>query len=149
MNSGARCILTHRWPGHVTNLLRACSPALCSRDVWWMSLTEFLLCHESQFLHPRAAQQSEVALWAAPYWLFSWMQLSHRTLDGWVGRGLKDQRIPKWLGWKGPHSPTTPPLCGLTAPHQAAQGPSVASGTSKDGVPTALGSSASTSPPTE
>lgn len=117
MNSGACCILTHCWPSHVTDVLRAC-PGLCSRDVWRMSLTNLLLCHESQFLHPHAAQQSEVALWAAPYWLvFLDSAMSRRTLDGWVGMGLKDQRIPEWLGWKGPHSPTTPPLCRLTAPH--------------------------------
>jgi len=56
----------------------------------------------------------------------------------WVGRDLKDHPVPTPLPWAG-----CPP------PAHAAQGPSVVLSTSRDGAPTALGSSAGASPPSE
>jgi len=49
--------------------------------------------------------------------------------NGWVGRDLRASPAPSLL-WAG------------CPPAQPAQGPSMASGTSRDGAPTALGSSA-------
>jgi len=55
------------------------------------------------------------------------------------GQAAKE-RNPSTAGMEGPPSPT-PATCWLP-PAQAAQGPAVASGTCRDGAPTALGSSA-------
>jgi len=57
--------------------------------------------------------------------------------DGWVGRALKAPQVP------------TPAVGWVPPPAQAAQSPSMALGTSRDGAPTALGSSAGASLPSE
>jgi len=52
---------------------------------------------------------------------------------------------PSTAGMEGPPSP--PPATCWLPPAQAAQGPAMASGTCRDGAPTALGSSAGAAPP--
>lgn len=65
---------------------------------------------------------------------------AQRTAGPWVGFHRSTARF----SGKGSHSPPTPALPGAACPTaQAARGPSV--GTSRDGEPAALGSSASTS----
>ena len=61
---------------------------------------------------------------------------SHRM--PWVERDLKDHQVPT-------------PCCGLVATHQIRlpRAPSMVLGTCRDGTPTALGSSARASPPSE
>ena len=52
--------------------------------------------------------------------------------------GRNHHRIIEWLGWKGTQSPSAPPLpwARCLPPAQAAQNPSMALSTSRDGAPT-------------